>query len=92
MNKYRIRFNKTRGQSGRGTVDHVWRVFENDKEYLFKHLNITVPVKSEKDVNGVDYNIYCEGELEIDRETSTAIIRPKLIKQKVLLPESVVAA
>ena len=51
MNKYTIRFNKTRGQTGRGTLDHVWRVFENDKEYLFKHLDITVPVKSEKDLN-----------------------------------------
>ena len=57
MNKYTIRFNKTRGQTGRGTMDHVWRVFENDKEYLFKHLDITVPVKSEKDLNGADYNI-----------------------------------
>ena len=37
MNKYKIRFNKRRGQEGRGTIDHVWRVFENnDKEYLFK--------------------------------------------------------
>lgn len=74
MNKYRIRFNKTRGQPGRGTIEHVWRVFENDKEYLFKHLDITVPVKSEKDANGVDYNICCEGFLAIDRETSTAKI------------------
>jgi hypothetical protein len=74
MNTYRIRFNKTRGQPGRGTIDHVWRVFENDKEYLFKHLDITVPVKSEKDANGVDYNICCEGFLAIDRETSTAKI------------------
>lgn len=74
MNKYSIRFNKTRGQPGRGTMDHVWRVFENDKEYLFKNLNITVPVYSEKDTNGVDYNIYCHGVLDINRETSTANI------------------
>ena len=74
MNKYHIRFNKTRGQPGRGTMEHVWRVFENDKEYLFKNLDITVPVKSEKDANGVDYNICCEGFLTIDRETSTAKI------------------
>jgi hypothetical protein len=79
MNKYSIRFNKTRGQPGRGTVDHVWRVFENDKEYLFKHLNITVPVQSEKDTNGVDYNICCHGVLTIDRETSTANIGSKTI-------------
>lgn len=74
MNKYAIRFNKTRGQPDRGTVDHVWRVFENGKEYLFKNLDITVPIKSEKDVNGLDYNIVCQGFLFIDRETSTARI------------------
>jgi hypothetical protein len=71
---YQIRFNKTRGQTGRGTVDHVWRVFENGKEFLFKNLNITVPIKSEKDTNGVDYNIVCKGCLTIDRDTSTAVI------------------
>lgn len=80
MNKYRIRFNKTRGQAGRGSMDHVWRVFEGEKEYLFKHLDIRVPVRSEKDVNGTDYNITCVGFLDIDRETSTAVI---LAKQRV---------
>jgi len=75
MNTYHIRFNKTRGKDGRGTVDHVWRVFEEEKEYLFKNLDITVPVKSEKDKNGVDYNITCYGVMTIDKETSTAIIR-----------------
>jgi hypothetical protein len=59
---------------GRGTVDHVWRVFEGEKEYLFKNLDITVPVKSEKDANGIDYNIVCQGTLTISKETSTAII------------------
>ena len=77
MNKYAIRFNKTRGQDGRGTIEHVWRVFENGKEYLFKNLDISVPVKSEIDENGVDYNIYCYGYLMIDRETSTANIMAK---------------
>lgn len=77
MNKYRIRFNKTRGQPGRGTMDHVWRVFEGDKEFLFKHLDIRVPVRSEKDTNGVDYNIVCVGYLSIDRDTSTATILAK---------------
>jgi hypothetical protein len=74
MKTYKIRFNKSRGQEGRGTIDHVWRVFEDEKEYLFKNLNITVQVKSEKDANGVDYNIVCQGNLTIDKETSTAII------------------
>ena len=77
MNKYSIRFNKTRGQPGRGTLDHVWRVFEGEKEYLFKNLDITVPVKSEKDKNGVDYNIVCFGFLTIDKMTSTAVIAEK---------------
>lgn len=74
MNTYRIRFNKSRGQAGRGSMDHVWRVFENGKEYLFKNLNITAPIKSEKDVNGIDYNIVCQGYLTIDKATSTANI------------------
>ena len=55
--KYSIRFNKTRGQEGRGTVDHVWRVFEGEKEYLVKHLDIQVPVKSEKDKNACDIEL-----------------------------------
>lgn len=74
MNTYQIRFNKTRGQPGRGTADHAWRVFENGKEYLFKNLDISVPIKSEKDANGADYNIVCQGFLSIDRATSTATI------------------
>lgn len=76
MKTYQIRFNTTRGQAGRGSMDHVWRVFEDGKkEFLFKNLDITVPIKSEKDVNtGVDYNIVCQGFLTIDRETSTARI------------------
>jgi len=75
MNHYSIRFNKSRGQPGRGTPEHVWRVFENEtKEYLFKNLDIHVRVKSDIDKNGVDYNITCDGYLHIDRETSTAVI------------------
>ena len=73
--KYSIRFNKTRGEPGRGTKDHVWRVFENDKkEYIFKNVKINVPSYSEKDPSGEDWNIACEGTLQIDKETSTANI------------------
>lgn len=72
-NKYLIRFNKSRGQPGRGTMDHVWRVFENDKEYLFKHVKIDVPCWDETD--GIDWNIACEGDMVIDTVTSTAVIR-----------------
>jgi hypothetical protein len=59
---------------GRGTADHVWRVFMDDREYLFKNLDISVPVKSEKENNSEDYNIVCFGYLNIDRATSTAVI------------------
>ena len=74
MNKYRIRFNKSRGQEGRGTFEHVWRVFEEDKEYLVKHFKLNVPSFSEIDSSGVDWNLCCYGTLTFDRDTSTAII------------------
>jgi hypothetical protein len=73
MKKYLIRFNQSRGQQGRGTPEHVWRVFEGEKEYLFKHLNIQVPVDDEQ--TGEVWNIRCYGTLTIDKETSTAIIK-----------------
>ena len=77
MNKYLIRFNKSRGKLGRGTIDHVWRVFENDKEFIFKHVNINVSVYDEVsgDGNGNDdWNFCCHGIMTIDKDTSTAII------------------
>ena len=74
MNKYLIRFNKSRGQDGRGTPDHVWRVFENGKEYLFKNFKLEVPSESEVSP-GPDWNVACSGYMTIDRETSTAIIK-----------------
>lgn len=70
--KFRIRFNKSRGQEGRGTKDHVWRVFIEKKEYLAKHVVINVPSRSEKEAGSEDWNIVCEAEtLDIDRSTST---------------------
>ena len=69
MNKYLIRFNKTRGQPGRGTKDHVWRVFENEQEYLFKHVKITVPIEDEvtNNVQSGDYwNFSCHFYMTID--------------------------
>jgi len=77
MNKYLIRFNKTRGKPGRGTLEHVWRVFENGKEFLCKHIKVNVPIQDEvsSDGNGHDdWNIACEGTMSIDKETSTIII------------------
>lgn len=75
MNKYSIRFNKSRGQAGRGTADHVWRVFENGKEYLLKNVRIDVPSYSEKEEMSEDWNIACNGYMTLDRTTSTAIIK-----------------
>jgi len=72
MKKYRIRFNKTRGTPGRGSVDHVWRVFEDSKEYLVKNVTINVPSFGERE--GDDWNIVCYGILDIDRVNSVAII------------------
>jgi hypothetical protein len=72
MNEYLIRFNKTRGQPGRGSKDHVWRVFENGREYLAKHVKITVPIEDR--ATGEDYNFYCKGYMTVDKESSTVII------------------
>ena len=72
MSEYVIRYNQTRGQPGRGTVDHVWRVFEDGKEYLTKNVEINVPCRGAK--TGGDYSMVCEGEMTIDRDTSTAVI------------------
>ena len=72
MSEYVIRYNQTRGRPGRGTVDHVWRVFEDGKEYLTKNVEINVPCRGAK--TGGDYSMVCEGVMTLDRETSTAII------------------
>jgi len=77
MNKYLIRFNKSRGKPGRGSLDHAWRIFENDKEFILKHVKINVPVHDEISGDGKgndDWNFCCYGKMTIDRETSTAII------------------
>ena len=72
MKKYLIRFNKTRGQPGRGTVDHVWRVCEDGKEYLAKHVRIQVPSWSE--ASGNDWNIACKGTMLFFIDTETIVI------------------
>lgn len=74
MSTYKIRFNKSRGQPGRGTVDHAWRVFDGEKEYLVKNFKINVATYSAIDENGADWNLCCDGLLTLDRSTSTAII------------------
>jgi hypothetical protein len=72
MALFHIRYNQTRGQQGRGTMDHAWRVFEDGKEYLTKNVEINVPCRGAK--TGGDYSMVCEGKMTLDRETSTAII------------------
>lgn len=69
--KIRVRFNKSRGQEGRGTAEHAWRVFVGKKEYLAKNVVFTIPCQSEKDCCSEDWNMMAEGEIEINRETST---------------------
>jgi hypothetical protein len=72
MAQFQIRYNQTRGKPGRGTVDHVWRVFEDGKEYLVKNVIINVPSYGAK--TGQDWSMCCNGVLTLDRETSTATI------------------
>jgi hypothetical protein len=72
MARFAIRFNKTAGEPGRGTPDHVWRVFDWEKEYIAKQVRINVPSWGEK--TGEDWSICCEGEITIDRLTSTITI------------------
>ena len=94
LNKYLIRFNKTRGMPGRGTIDHTWRVFEGDKEFLVKHVNILVPSWDEVSTvaNGHDdWNIACIGHMVLDRETSTAVIHPYEPTKNVELPTETVS-
>ena len=72
MNKYLIRFNKSRGQPGRGSEEHVWRVFENGQETLARHVRIQVPSWSEAD--GSDWNIACVGTMLFFADTDTVVI------------------
>ena len=70
--KYRIRFNKSCGQPGRGTVEHVWRVFQGDREWLARHVIIEVPSRSERE--GQDWNIVCKGIMLFFEDTDTVVI------------------
>ena len=72
MSEYMIRFNKSRGYPNRGTDEHVWRVFEDGKEYLCKNVIINVPSRGAK--TGEDWSICCEGTMVICKETSTITI------------------
>jgi hypothetical protein len=74
VNTYTIRFNKSRGQPGRGSMLHVWRVFENGREILAKNVRIEVRSWTELDANGQDYNIACRGRMMFFDDTDTVVI------------------
>ena len=74
MSHFLIRFNKTAGQPGRGSSEHVWRVFEDGREHLARHVKILVPSYSEQD--GPDWNIACDGKMMYYTDTDTAVIMP----------------
>ena len=74
MNKYTIRFNKSRGQPGRGSMLHVWRVFEGGREILAKNVRIETRSWTELDANGQDYNIACVGRMIFFDDTDTVVI------------------
>lgn len=67
-----VRFNKTRGNPGRGSMDHVWRVFEGEQEYVVK--NVKIEVSSWGAKTGEDWSICCNGKITIDRNTSTVTV------------------
>lgn len=52
-------------------MDHAWRVFVDDKEYIVKHIEIGVPSRGQKELESDDWNIVCEGQMLLDRNTST---------------------
>lgn len=74
VNHYWIRFNQMRGQPGKGSEEHAWRVFENGQEYLARHVKIQVPSWSELDTKEQKYNIACHGKMIWCSETDTALI------------------
>ena len=72
MSHYLIRFNKSAGQPNRGSSEHVWRVFEDGKEHLARHVRILVPCWSEQ--RGPDWNMACNGRMIFYTDTDTAVI------------------
>ena len=72
MLKYRIRFNKARGQPGRGTEEHVWRVLQDNTEWLARHVILEVPSRSEQE--GPDWNMVWEGNMLFFEGTDTVVI------------------
>jgi hypothetical protein len=61
-------------------MDHVWRVFDDNKEYVVKNVRIDVPSWGAK--TGEDFSKCCEGVVTVDKETSTITIGKKVCSQK----------
>jgi len=73
--KFRVRYNKSAGEPGRGTIDHKWRVFdETGKEWLCKNVRIQTVAWTAIDDNGVDWNFEVEGTMIKEKSTSTIVI------------------
>ncbi len=53
---------------------HVWRVFEDGREILAKHVRIETRSWTELDANGQDYNIACRGRMMFFEDTDTVVI------------------
>jgi hypothetical protein len=73
--KFRIRYNKSAGQPGRGTIDHKWRVFdETGKEWICKRVWLLAHSHTEADPNDHDWNFVTTGTMHINRVDSTITI------------------
>jgi hypothetical protein len=73
--KFRIRYNKSAGEPGRGTTDHKWRVFdETGKEWICKSVWLLTTSHTEADPNGHDWNLVTKGVMHINRADSTITI------------------
>jgi len=53
-------------------MEHVWRVFENNTEYLARHVKIEVPSWGKQ--TGPDWNIACTGTMTFFTDTDTIVI------------------
>jgi hypothetical protein len=49
-------------------------VFVGKKEYLAKHVIFAIPCRSDKECCSDDWNMVADGQIQIDRDTSTIIV------------------
>jgi len=75
--RYRISINKRKGTNGGGTDDHHWAILdEKFKMIICKHLFIRTPSWMERGCSDEDWMVVTEGQLEINKPTSTVEIVP----------------